>query len=720
MSGGPVTSSSWHRVSALRPRLRTQARLYRHRYRGEVWYLLQDAATGRVHRFTPAARLLIAAMNGERTVDELWAIANRHLGDDAPTQDEVIQLLGQLHGTDLLQTDVTPDTAELFERGEREVSTRRRRSWTNPMALRLPLWDPETFLNRTQWLARRVWCRWGALLWMVVVLPALLMVPAHWGELTENLSDRVLAVDNLLLLWLVFPALKALHELGHAYATKAGGGEVHDMGLMFLVLMPVPYVEASAATVFRDKSQRAVVGAAGMLVELFVAALAFYLWLMAEPGLVRALLFNVMLVAGMSTVIFNGNPLLRYDAYYILVDLIEMPNLAQRSLKYWSYLLERHLLGVTDGDSPAHTTAERLWFLFYGFASTLYRLFVTVAIALFVATQFFFIGVLLALWAVATMALLPVFKGLRHLFTSGRLARQRARSIALVGGALATLLVLVLVVPMPFRTQAEGVVWLPDESLVRAGRNGFVTAVLAAPGSTVRPGDALVQLEDPALQAELQRLQARVEELDIELASLMFSEPAEADIVRQKLQSEQTGLRLAREHAGRLVALAGAPGVFQLPQSGDLPGRYLRQGEVLGYVIDPARVQQTTLARVVITQAEIDVVRLSTDRVQVRLSDHLAQIIEGRVVREVPAGESLLPSRALAVSGGGRIATDPQDPRGTKTLERLFQFDVEIPCGSAATLFGQRVHVRFEHQREPLGMQWYRSIRRVFLTQFQV
>lgn len=720
MSGGPVTSSSWHRVSALRPRLRTQARLYRHRYRGEVWYLLQDPATGRVHRFTPAARLLIAAMNGERTVDELWAIANRHLGDDAPTQDEVIQLLGQLHGTDLLQTDVTPDTAELFERGEREVSTRRRRSWTNPMALRLPLWDPETFLNRTQWLARRVWCRWGALLWMVVVLPALLMVPAHWGELTENLSDRVLAVDNLLLLWLVFPALKALHELGHAYATKAGGGEVHDMGLMFLVLMPVPYVEASAATVFRDKTQRAVVGAAGMLVELFVAALAFYLWLMAEPGLVRALLFNVMLVAGMSTVIFNGNPLLRYDAYYILVDLIEMPNLAQRSLKYWSYLLERHLLGVTDGDSPAHTTSERLWFLFYGFASTLYRLFVTVAIALFVATQFFFIGVLLALWAVATMALLPVFKGLRHLFTSGRLARQRARSIALVGGALATLLVLVLVVPMPFRTQAEGVVWLPDESLVRAGRNGFVTAVLAAPGSTVRPGDALVRLEDPALQAELQRLQARVEELDIELASVMFSEPAEADIVRQKLQSEQTGLRLAREHAGRLVALAGAPGVFQLPQSGDLPGRYLRQGEVLGYVIDPARVQQTTLARVVITQAEIDVVRLSTDRVQVRLSDHLAQIIEGRVVREVPAGESLLPSRALAVSGGGRIATDPQDPRGTKTLERLFQFDVEIPSGSAATLFGQRVHVRFEHQREPLGMQWYRSIRRVFLTQFQV
>jgi putative peptide zinc metalloprotease protein len=343
-----------------------------------------------------------------------------------------------------------------------------------------------------------------------------------------------------------------------------------------------------------------------------------------------------------------------------------------------------------------------------------------VAIALFVATQFFFIGVLLALWAAATMALVPVFKGLRHLFTSGRLARQRPRSVAVVGGALAALLVLVLAVPVPFRTQAEGVVWLPDESLVRAGRNGFVTKVLAAPGSTVRPGDALVQLEDSALLAELQRLESRVSELEIELTSRMFVQPAEAEIVRQKLEAEQTGLRLAREHTGRLVAVAGAPGVFQLPQGGDLPGRYLRQGEVLGYVIDPARVQQTTLARVVITQAEIDVVRLTTDRVQVRISDHLAQVIEGRVVREVPAGESLLPSRALATSGGGRIVTDPQDPQGTKTLERLFQFDVEIPSGPAAALFGQRVHVRFEHQHEPLGRQWYRSIRRVFLSQFQV
>src|SRR5689334_4820421 len=341
----PLLSNAWYRVAALKPRLRPHARLYRHRYRGEVWYLLQDPASGRVHRFTPAARTLIAAMDGRRTVEEIWELANRRLGERSPTQDQLIQLLGQLHGADLLLSDVSPDVAELFSRGERDMKARRRAAYGNPMAVRLPLWDPNGFLDRARSWLDRLWSGWGAALWLAVVLPALLLVPPHWPELTHNFSDRVLALDNLVVLYLLFPFIKAFHELGHASATKAGGGEVHDLGLILLVLMPVPYVEASAASAFSSKWRRATVGAAGMAAELFLAALAFYLWLAVEPGMIRAALFNLMLIAGVSTVIFNGNPLLRYDAYYILCDLIEMPNLSARALRYWAYLAERYALG---------------------------------------------------------------------------------------------------------------------------------------------------------------------------------------------------------------------------------------------------------------------------------------------------------------------------------------------------------------------------------------
>src|SRR3954454_24442745 len=139
----PLLSNWWYRVAARKPRLRSHARLYRHRYRGDVWYLLQDAASARVHRFTASARLIIGLMDGRRSVAELWEVANKRLGEDAPTQDEMIQLLGQLHAADLLQSDVSPDVAEQFARGEREERARTRRSFANPMAIRIPLWDPD-------------------------------------------------------------------------------------------------------------------------------------------------------------------------------------------------------------------------------------------------------------------------------------------------------------------------------------------------------------------------------------------------------------------------------------------------------------------------------------------------------------------------------------------------------------------------------------------------
>src|SRR5262249_39185178 len=151
-------------------------------------------------RFTSSARLVISLMDGTRTVAQIWEIANRQLEDDAPTQDELIELLGQLHAADLLESDVTPDVAELFARSEREERTRYLRSYANPMAIRIHLWDPDAFLNRFGSFVRFMWCRWGILLWLAVVLPALFLVSSHWPELTHNFSDRVLAIDNLVVL----------------------------------------------------------------------------------------------------------------------------------------------------------------------------------------------------------------------------------------------------------------------------------------------------------------------------------------------------------------------------------------------------------------------------------------------------------------------------------------------------------------------------------------
>ena len=713
----PLQSQLWYRVAELRPRLLTRARLFRHQYRGRVWYLLQDPASNRVHRFTPAARLVIAAMDGQRSVQQLWQLAADRLGDDAPTQDELLQLLGQLHSADLLGTDVPPDALELFDRGQREADAKRRRSWVNPMALRIPLWDPGRFLDRHLGLWQRLWSPGAGLLWLLVVLPALLLLPAHWADLTGNLSDRVLQTDNLLLMALLFPLIKGAHELGHATATRAGGGEVHDMGLMLLVLMPVPYVDASAANVLRSRWQRATVGAAGMIVELFIAALAFYAWLVVEPGLVRAACFNLMFVAGVSTLLFNGNPLLRYDAYYILTDLAELPNLAAQSARYWGYLIQRYLLRMRDPVSPAETAAERWWYGVYGLLSAVYRLFVTLAIAIFVGTRFFFFGVLLALWGVLMMTVMPVYKAFKALSVQGETRERPLRIYGTVGAIVGAGLLLAFLLPLPYRTQAQGVVWLPEQAIVRAGAPGFFRAFDAAPGSSVLPGTALAHAVDPALTAQVRLLQARVQELEATFAVEFVTDRARAEIVREQLVHEQAALARAQQRTDGLVLTAAVAGRFTVPQAADWPGRHLRQGQVIGYVLGDT----SPTVRVVLDQAAVDAVSTSTRAVQLRLEGSIGEPLAGRVVRQVPAGRDEVPSQALTPGGGGHIAVDPRDPKGLRTLERVFELDVELLNPPARALpFGQRVHLRFEHAAEPLAAQAGRALRRLLLRHFDV
>jgi putative peptide zinc metalloprotease protein len=714
-----LLSNSWYRVAAVRPCLRQHARLHRMRYRGQLWYLLQDPVSNQVHRFTPAARFVIAAMDGQRSVQQLWELANRRLGEEAPTQDDIIRLLGQLHAADLLRSDATPDTAEAFERGQRQARQVRQRSYMNPMAIRIHLFDPDALLNRLRPLIDVVWSKWGGIFWLMVVLPALLLLPLHWDDLGGNFSDRVLAADNLLMLWLVFPLIKALHEFGHAAATKRGGGEVHDVGVVMLVLIPIPYVEASASTVFKSSFHRAVVGFSGIAVELFIAALAFYLWILVEPSTLRAMLFNVMLVAGVSTLIFNGNPLLRYDAYYILSDLAEMPNLAARSMRYLGYLVERHAFGIADVHTAEGSAGERIFLALYGVFSAIYRVLVTFAIALFIAGEFFIIGVLLSIWAVATMAIMPLVKNARHVAQRARARRHRPRVLGVTVGFVAALIVLLFVAPAPFRTVVEGVAWLPQSALVRAGHEGFVERMVAQPGQRVAAGDLLVEVTNPLLSAMQKLSEAKVAELEASYRTGLTADRTQAAIALDQLETERSALATVREQIALLSVRALAPGVFLVPRPRDMEGRYFSRGDLLGYVIDKPQL----IARVVVSQDDADFVRSATKAVQVRLVHRPEQVLHGSLQREVPAGAEYLPSVALATQGGGQLATDPRDTKGTRTLERTFQFDVAVAlpeAGANDVFFGEHVHARFEHAPEPLAYQWYRSVRRLFLSQFHV
>ena len=706
-------SAHWYRVAKVRIALRSHVRAHKHVYRDNTWYILRDDASGRHHRFNETAYTFIKLINGRRTVNEIWEIMQERLGDDAPTQEEVINLLGQLHYADHLLADLAPDVEELIDRRKNE----RRRLFLsrigNPLAIRVPLLDPDKMITRWMPLARPFFTRTAAVIALVIMLFALLEMTRHWSLLSKHAMEHALSPYNLLIIWFVYPAIKGIHELGHAFAVKKWGGEVHEMGIMLLVMMPVPYVDASASTSFRSKRQRMTVSAAGIIVELLLASVALLLWLNVQEGLFSDVMFNVMLIGGVSTLLFNGNPLLRFDGYYVFADAIEIPGLGKRANRYYAYLVQRYLFDVKDVQSPVTADGEIFWFVTYGAAAFVYRIFILVMITLYVAGQYFFVGVALAIWAVFMQLVMPVLKAVAYLWKSPVLSHRRERALTVSIGTIAFVIAMLFLIPMPLNTMAQGVVWMPEHSYVRAGSNGFIERILVEDGAYVRKGDALIETHDPLMGAQLKLLEAQKKELLVQYDSLVQQDIVESEITLEEINVLDGKIRRLQEQISEMTITSPVDGVFIIAESKDLDGHFLKQGDPIAYVIDFSDVS----VRVVVPQNAIGLVRKRTKDVEIRLEGRVHDRIRSAVEREIPAATYRLPSKALAQEGGGVIQTDPFDKDGVRTRDQYFQFEVALPDTVDNTHIGQRVYVRFTHGYEPMAWQWYRAFEELFLDE---
>lgn len=707
-------SADWYRIAPLKPRLRGHVDIHRQQFRGEVWFVVQDHTTGKYHRVTPAANFMLSMMNGRRRMQEIWEQACARFGDEPPTQGETIRLLSQLHGADLIASDLTPDVEEIGRRHAQQERSSMLQRIKNPLALRLPLFDPDRFLDATLPLVRPIFTVTGFLLWIALVVTGVVLAVLNWGPLTGSIGDRVLAADNLMLMVLAYPLVKAVHEMGHAYASKVWGGEVHEIGVMILVFMPVPYVDASASAAFASKWRRAVVGGAGIMVELALASVALIFWLNAEPGLATAFAWNVMLIGGVSTLLFNGNPLLRFDGYFVFADLIEIPGLGQRSNKYFWYLVQRHLLRIEGAKNPVTGRGEAKWLFTYAVAAFIYRIFISFAIALFIASKFFVIGIILAIWALFNTFVMPVWKGVKWLATTPDLRTRRWQGWGVLGAVLAVVGGLLFWVPAPYTTVAHGVVWLDNDVLLRPATAGVVTDV--APSGPVAQGAHLVTLTEPALDNARAIAEARLAEMRLRLQAVLVIDRVQADIFREQVRLLESQLQDVAARADALEMLTARAGTLVVPSSEDLPGQRLDQGTVIGYLVDDSPMR----LRVAVGQDSAELVRRRTESVSIRFQGDVGQSIPAALLVELPESRAELPSRALSTAGGGAFVLNPEGASPLSTIQSVFQFEIAPLIDRPVGRVGERALVRFDHGTEPLGWRWLRAARQLFLRQFSV
>lgn len=696
-----LVSGSWFRVAELRPSLVPGLRLVRHDVRGQVWQVLQEPSGGRQVRLNAPAWDLVGRFDGRDTMGAIWARVLQLRGAAAPTQDEALALLAQLFRAGMVQFDAAPHLSLLFARRAQE-GEQRRKGWVNPLFLRTRLADPTHVLDRLAPVGRLVFSPAAGLLWLVVVAWAFMAALLEAGALQAHASRLLQSPSGLALAWVCYPLVKSLHELGHALAVRRLGGEVRDVGLSLLLLTPAPYVDASAANAFPDRRHRALVAASGIAVELALASAALAVWLLVSDGLVRDAALAVAVICSISTLLLNGNPLVRLDGYHVACDLLDLPNLAARSQAWWARQWAA-LVGAPQGAAPLLAPGERKWLAAYAPLAWIYRLLLFVALVGWVGSHSWLAG-----WAVALFLLGWLLLGAwRWLGLTG----TRGRRMGLAAAAAA--FVLLAIVPVPASVVTQGVVWPAPGAQLRAEVDGVVEAVLVPAGAMVAPGDAVLTLSDPALQAAHDRSLAEQGALRAQHHAALLSDPALSVRLAADLARNEAELARARERLALLTVRAGSAGRVVWARPADLPGSHAQRGVLLGHVA----VDRPPQIRIALPQEDYGRVRGEVRSVQVRLAQAPGEVLPARLLPGVPGASQVLPSAALGDRQGGPIPVDPADRDGLRTRYPVFALDVALDA-TAGMPVGQRAWVRLDLPAEPVALQIGRRVRQLLLRQF--
>jgi putative peptide zinc metalloprotease protein len=714
----PTFSESWYRVVTLKPKLRGTAQISRQYYRGERWYVVRDPAGNQFHRLSDAAYRFVGLLDGRRTVGEAWDLVGGQLADDAPTQPEVIQILSQLYAANLVETDIPPDATVLLRRHKQLVKRQMQGRLMNVLFPRIPIWDPDRFVKRWMPLAKVVLSKLGAIIWLIVVVWAIAALAPHWADLKASFSDTIdlhTNPENVFMLWVTFVLIKFIHECGHAFSCRRFGGEVHEMGIMFLVFIPTPYVDASTAWAFSNKWKRMFVGAAGMIVELFVAALCAFIWLhtYGSTSLIPKFAFNAMLIASVTTVIFNANPLLRYDGYYMLSDWLEIPNLQQKSREYILGLIKRHIFSVKS-QQPLPPIGQRAWLLFYGIASSIYRIWVGLMIIFMVMYTVPVIGILMAVGGVITWACVPVFKLFKYLTIEPELHRKRGRAWAFTIGCTAVAVYLVGLLNFPVRVRAEGILEPLDKQVLKARSPGFVSEVVARHGQHLHKGDVILVMKDPDLDEKIQEYKDDVQAAEFRrMQAAQSDDQNDAKVQEATAQTYQHELDDAMRRYNDLTVRSPIDGDLVALDIADTPGKYFDTGDEI------CTVQQVRQLRIKGTidqeDAQLVIGYKPTDaapqaKTEVRLVSDVAVAQPATKYVVVPGASADIPHPALGQQNGGSVALDPRDQTGTKAQSPEFQLWVDLANPENQFVPGQRAYVRLTVDRRPLAWQWTRDL----------
>ena len=571
----------------LRPRLRDGLNFSVQEQGGGASCVIEDTATSRFFRVGVEELRFFRSLDGSRTVASILAGLARDRGGDSFTEQEALQMLRWLKDSDLLA--VESGRAEGAEAGARRA-WRSAVTWLNPLVVRVPLCRPDRFFHLAARMLRPLLGRAGFAIWLAAVLMGVSQVADGWARFSRGF-DGIIARDNWLWLGAVWVGMKVFHECGHGVFCRHFGARVREAGAIFVVFVPMGYVDATASLGIASRWRRIAVSCAGMYVEFFLAAVAAMIWSATPDGRAATVLHNAVVMGSVVTFFFNANPLMRFDGYFIASDLLGIPNLATRGRAWFTQAASWLIVGG-QRLRPAVPASREEWFVaLHGCAAWAWQCVVIAGLMLGASVLFRGGGLLLALLAGLVWVMAPLAKFVRQLALH---ARGRAGRVCVRISFTAALTLGLFLAPYRKVVIAPGVVEFGDTRIVRAECPGFVAAIHVRDGDAVAAGALLVELRNEEAVAALeksrrelaaQELRARVAYTRNDVAEYQ-AEFARAEALRKTLaehESYTATLRITSPIAGRVHArdLARTTGAWfgrgaEILQVGESAGREVK------------------------------------------------------------------------------------------------------------------------------------------------
>jgi putative peptide zinc metalloprotease protein len=740
MKSSPATDKDLERRKQVKLRLRDDLGIMPHKYEGRTYYVVKDPVSLRYYRFDEQEHCLLELMNGKHTLDEAQKEFEKRFRPKRLTLEDLESFGQQLLTAGLAYNESPKSGQQLFDRRKK----RRRNEWlqtlTNILYIKVPLADPDKLLTRMLPWLRWIYTSWFLIISVGVMLAAVALILTHFETFRDKLPSyhEFFTGKNIFYLWISIGLVKVIHEFGHGLSCKAFGGECHEMGLLLLCLSPCLYCNVSDAWTLPNKWQRIIISFAGIYVELIIAAIATFVWwnTPSQPD-VNNLCLSLMIVCSVSTIIFNANPLMRYDGYYVLFDYLEIPNLRDRANRFLKNLVLEYCLGVEVQPERYMELGRRIWFVVFAIVSYIYRWVITFSIlwffSNFLGEKLKAVSALLVIAAIASMLGWPIYRLCSNLHKRGRLPDMQMNRVFWTCTTLGILILGFLFLPLPVsRVRESALVEVqPDEiEHVFLEVPGILDELNVRDGQHVEQGEILARLSNLEIETKLEEARS---EYDIH-AVLVRSRRKEADQIPDpvKRREVETQVAIARGEQNKF-----AQQVAEYEKMVDsLVIRAPRAGIVMGaprnHEIGKQWEKELTTPfcsigdlqhlRVLMPVPPSDYNLLQRDLehdpnldVTLRVQGRDLHTWKGKIVLPLPQSEATKVPFALTNKGGGPLAVKPSTQPNVyvpQSQEYLVPINIVDPDGAICP--GNMAQVKIQCRWHSAGWWTWRKINSIF------